>query len=205
MKKVFGVGLGAAMLLSLAGFTAAQAQPETTLPITTEQDMLCRDSENGLQFSVDGNEWVSQSNFEQNHPQINWWTASEYENWISEQKAELTALIGTNNGWYDGQGVYHDWTQETVDAQIAQYEKILKEIKAGVLYSKSTEDNIGLVQIPPNAEDVISVYGVDVVRSGGSTIHIGDYETEDKLREAIDDAVENGKLTKEEANSVTYQ
>lgn len=208
MKVVLGAGLGTIMLLSLAGFAsanAAQNQAEATPPVTVEQDMLCRDGEDGLQFSVDGSKWVSQSDYEKYLPQIDWWTVSEYENWIAEQRAELEALIGTGNGWYDGQGVYHEWTQEIVDAQITQYEKILEEIKAGVLYAKSNEDGIGYAQIPPNADDIITVYSTDFVRSDGSTIHIGDYETQKELQEAINKAVEDGKLTQEEVNSIDYQ
>ena len=142
MKMVLGAGLGAVMLLSLAGFASAnaeQSEMETSLSITIEQDMLSRDGENGVQFRVGDGEWVSQSDYEQSLPKIDWWTVSEYESWISEQRAELEALIGTGNGWYDGQGVYHEWTQEAVNAEIAQYEKILEEIKAGVLHSKPNE------------------------------------------------------------------
>lgn len=208
MKTVFGIGLGAVILLGSASFglaNAANDQGEITPFTTVEQDTLCRDSENGLQISVDGNNWVSQSDYEQSCPKIEWWTASEYEKWMSEQRAELEALIGTGNGWYDGQGVYHEWTQESVDAEIAQYEETLKEIKAGKLYSKPTEDNISYAQIPPNADDFVSVYSIDFAKGDGSTIHIGDYETVDKLKAAIDNAVEAGTLTQEEANSVVYQ
>lgn len=208
MKVVLGAGVGTVMLLSLVGFAsanAAQNQAEATPPVTVEQDMLCRDGEDGVQFSLDGSKWVSQSDCEKSLPQIDWWTVSEYENWIAEQRAELEALIGTGNGWYDGQGVYHQWTKEIVDAQITQYEKILEEMKAGVLYAKPNEDGIGYAQIPPNADDIITTYSTNFVRSDGSTIHIGDYETQKELQEAINRAVEDGKLTQEEANSIDYQ
>ena len=208
MKTVFGIGLGSVMLLSLVGFAstnAGQHQAETTPSTTVEQERFCRDSENGLRFRTGDGEWVSQSDYKQSLPQIDWWTVSEYENWIAEQRAELEALIGTGNGWYDGQGVYHEWTQEIVDAQIARYEKILEEIKAGELYSKPNEDGIGYAQIPPNADDIMTTYSTDFVRSDGSIIHIGDYETESELKEAIDNAVENGMITQEEADSVIYQ
>lgn len=208
MKVVLGAGLGTVMLLSLAGFAsanAAQNQAEAATPVTVEQDMLCRDGEDEVQFSPDGNKWVSQSDYEKSLPQIDWWTVSEYENWIAEQRAELEALIGTDHGWYDGQGVFHQWTKELVEAQITQYEKILEEMKTGVLYAKPNEDGISYAQIPPNADDIVTTYSTEFVRSDGSTIHIGGYETQKELQEAIDNAVEDGKITQEEANSIDYQ
>ena len=207
-KMVLGAGLGAIMLLSLAGFVsanAAQSQMETPPAETAAQDVLSWESENGVQFRVGDGEWVSQSDYEQSLPKTDWWTASEYESWIPKQKAELEALIGTGNGWYDGQGVFHEWTQETVDAEIARYEEILEEIKAGVLYAKPGEDDDSFAQIPPSDDDLVSSYGADFIESDGSTIHIGDYETENELNEAINNAVEAGKITQEEANSAFYQ
>ena len=65
---------------------------------------------------------------------------------------------------------YHEWTQEIVDAQIIQYEKILEEIKAGVLYAKPNEDGIGYAQIPPNADDIITVYSTDFVRNDAAAL-----------------------------------
>ena len=200
MKMVLGVGLGAVMLLSLAGYASANAEQnkmETPPPITTGQDTLSRESENGVQFRVGDGEWVSQSDYEQSLPKTDWWTVSEYEGWISEQRAELEALIGTGNGWYDGQGVYHEWTQETVNAEIAQYEKILEEIKSGVLHAKPNEAGDCVVQIPPSDDDFTQSYSADFLKSDGSTLHIGDYETEDELNEAISNAVEDGKIAQE--------
>lgn len=129
-KKLLGIGLGSLLLLSLVGFgtaAAAQHQTEAEPPISLEKEVLCRTGENGLQFSLDGNSWMPQSEYEKEIPKIDWWTASEYEDWIATQKTELEALIGTGDGWYDGQGVFHEWTQDSVNAQIAEYEKILDE------------------------------------------------------------------------------
>ena len=49
--------------------------------------------------------------------------------WTNEQKNEMEALIGTGDGWYDGQGVFHEFTQESVDAMIASYKETLESIK----------------------------------------------------------------------------
>lgn len=154
-KKLLGIGLGSLLLLSLVGFgtaAAAQHQTEAEPPISLEKEVLCRTGENGLQFSLDGNSWMLQSEYEKEIPKIDWWTASEYEDWIATQKTELEALIGTGDGWYDGQGVFHEWTQDSVNAQIAEYEKILDEIKSGTLYSKDNDEGIGYAQIPQMAK-----------------------------------------------------
>ena len=49
------------------------------------------------------------------------------------------------------------------------------------------------------------MYSTDFVRSDGSTIHIGDYETQKELQEAINRAMEDGELTQKEVNSIDYQ
>ena len=55
--------------------------------------------------------------------------------------------------------------------------------------------------IPP-IEDVVFSYSVDVTKDNGKTVHIGDYSTVEELDKAISDAVKNGQLTQEEADSV---
>ena len=207
-KKLLGIGLGSLLLFSLVGFgsaTAAQSQSETSPPISLEKELLCQAGENGLQFSFDGESWLSQSEYGKEIPQIDWWTASEYENWIATQKTELEALIGTGDGWYDGQGVFHEWTQDSVNAQIAEYEKILDEIKSGTLYSKDNDEGIGYAQIPPVDKDIVSVYGANFVRSDGSSFHIGDFTTQEELDNAIEKAVSDGQITQEEADTASYQ
>ena len=132
---------------------------------------------------------------------IEWWTAEEYEAWMNEQKNEMEALIGTGDGWYDGQGVFHEFTQESVDAMMDSYKETLESIKKGVLYSKDDGDGDTYSMIPPT-EDVVSSYSVDVTKDNGKTVHIGDYSTVEELDKAISDAVKNGQLTQEEADSV---
>lgn len=142
-------------------------KPKPSLPFPWRKKSCAEPGENGLQFSLDGNSWMPQSEYEKEIPKIDWWTASEYEDWIATQKTELEALIGTGDGWYDGQGVFHEWTQDSVNAQIAEYEKILDEIKSGTLYSKDNDEGIGYAQIPPDGKDIVSVYGANFVRSDG--------------------------------------
>ena len=105
------------------------------------------------------------------------------------------------SGKYDGQGVFHEFTQERVDAMMDSYKETLESIKKGVLYSKDDGDGDTYSMIPPT-EDVVSSYSVDVTKDNGKTVHIGDYSTVEELDKAISDAVKNGQLTQEEADSV---
>ena len=119
---------------------------------------------------------------------------------MNEQQKEMESLIGTGDGWYDGQGVFHELTQESVDAMMSSYRETLESIKNGVLYSKDSGDGDTYSMIPPT-EDVVSDYSVDITTDDGQKVHIGNYPTVEELDEAISDAVKTGKITQEEANA----
>lgn len=149
---------------------------------------------------------LAEADYEKNNPapDIEWWTAEEYEKWIATQKEELEALIGTGDGWYDGQGVFHEWTQESVDATIAEYQETLESIKSGTLYSKDNGEGDTYSMIPPT-EDVVSEYGVNVTKENGESVHIGNYASNEELDKALNDAVDNGQLTQAEADAAHQQ
>ena len=46
---------------------------------------------------------------------------------------------------------------------------------------------------------------MDFERSDGTSLHIGDFSTQEELEEAVEKAVAKGQITKAEANSVSYQ
>lgn len=211
-KKIWSIGLCGAICLSIAGVTYASyasALASDTLKVSTYEtvntsgkDILYQDTVGG-QISVDGKNWVDESDYEKNNtvPDVQWWTADEYEAWMNEQKKEMESLIGTGDGWYDGEGVFHEFTQESVAAMMDSYKGTLESIKKGVLYSKDNGDGDIYSMIPPT-EDVVSSYSVDVTKDNGKTVHIGDYSTVEELDKAISDTVKNGQLTQEEADSV---
>ena len=221
-KKILAIGLCGAICLSIAGVTYASALALDTPKVSTSEtgntsgaDILYQDTDGG-QISVDGKNWVAEADYEKNNaaPDVQWWTADEYEAWMNEQKKEMESLIGTGDGWYDGQGVFHEFTQESVDAMMdsyketlesikkgVYYKETLESIKKGVLYSKDDGDGDTYSMIPPT-EDVVSSYSVDVTKDNGKTVHIGDYSTVEELDKAISDAVKNGQLTQEEADSI---
>lgn len=201
---------GGVLCLSFASFVYAQGKTSDVNPTASDTNAVCESTEeilyqdiNGGQISTDGKNWISQSDYEKDVPQIEWWTAGEYEKWIYEQKKEMESLIGSNDGWYDGQGTFHKWTQESVDAIIAEYYQTLEDIKNGTLYSKEDGDDVSYSMIPPS-DDVECSYGVDVVKENGKSTHIGDYSTKGELDQAIQEAVKSGKLTEQEA-AAAYQ
>ena len=208
-KKNWSIGLCGAICLSIAGVTYASyasALASDTPKVSTYEtvntssaDILYQDTDGG-QISVDGKNWVDEADYEKNNtvPDVQWWTADEYEAWMNEQKKEMESLIGTGDGWYDGEGVFHEFTQESVAAMMDSYKGTLESIKKGVLYSKDSGDGDTYSMIPPT-EDVVSSYSVDVTKDNGKTVHIGDYSTVEELDKAISDAVKNGQLTQEEA------
>ena len=123
-KKILAIGLCGAICLGIAGVTYASALASDTPKVSTSEtgntsgaDILYQDTDGG-QISVDGKNWVAEVDYEKNNaaPDVQWWTADEYEAWMNEQKKEMESLIGTGDGWYDGQGVFHEFTQESVDA-----------------------------------------------------------------------------------------
>ena len=209
-KKLLAVSLCGALCLSLAGFTYASAQTADTPKTSAEEtaqtsstDILFNDADG---ISTDGENWVAEADYEKNNPtpDVEWWTAEEYEKWIAEQKKELEALIGTGDGWYDGQGVFHEWTRESVDATIAEYQETLESIKNGVLYSKDNGEGDNYSMIPPS-EAVVSEYGVDVTKENGESVHIGNYASDEELNQALNDAVDNGQITQADADAAHQQ
>lgn len=209
-RKLLVAGLCGALCLSLAGFTYASAQAAATPKTSAEEtaqmsstDIFFNDADG---ISTDGENWVTEADYEKNNPapDIEWWTAEEYEQWITTQKEELEALIGTGDGWYDGQGFFHEWTQESVDATIAEYQETLESIKNGTLYSKDNGEGDTYSMISPT-EDVVSEYGVNVTKENGESVHIGNYASSEELDRALNDAVDNGQLSQDEADAAHQQ
>lgn len=207
-KKILVVGLCGAICLSVAGFTYASALASDTPKVsafetenTSGVDILYQDTDGG-QIITDGENWIAEADYEKNNaaPNVQWWTADEYEAWMNEQQNEMESLIGTGDGWYDGQGVFHELTQESVDAMMSSYRETLENIKNGVLYSKDSGDGDTYSMIPPT-EDVVSDYSVDITTDDGQKVHLGNYSTVEELDEAISDAFKTGKLTQEEAKA----
>lgn len=93
-QKILAIGLCGAICLSIAGVTYASASASDTPKVSTSEtgntsgaDILYQDTDGG-QISVDGKNWVAEADYEKNNaaPDVQWWTADEYEAWMNEQK-----------------------------------------------------------------------------------------------------------------------
>ena len=164
---------GVAYANALASDTSKGLIPETEN--ISSADILYQDTDGG-KISTDGKKWIAEADYEKNN-------------------------AAPGDGWYDGQGIFHEFTRESVDAMIDGYKETLENIKNGVLYSKDSEDGDTYSMIPPT-DDVVSDISVDITKDNGKTVHIGNYSTVEELDNAISDAVKNGQLTQEEADSV---
>lgn len=54
-------------------------------------------------------------------------------------------------------------------------------------------------------EDVVSEYGVNVTKENGESVHIGNYASSEELDRALNDAVDNGQLSQDEADAAHQQ
>ena len=160
----------------------------------------------------DGNttKTLSEEEFEQQYPSpvIEWWTYDEYKNWLDNEKETLQSVIG-QKGWTSAQGEFV-WTQEMVDETIAEYEKVLQEIKDGMMYSK-TVDGEQDIMVGYNPEDIVtsSSYDYFVKLENGEEKFFGPYETPDELLAAVEsfcnDQVKLGNMDQSEAREIVSQ
>ena len=110
-----------------------------------------------IYYSFDNGETfqpLTEEEFQQRSPVIEWWTYEEYAAWLEQEKGNLQSMLG-ETGFTGGRGEFV-WTQEIIDETIAQYEGILEEIKAGQLYSKTVdgEDSIMISVSPANSTEI---------------------------------------------------
>lgn len=92
--SIFIGSLCGAICLSVAGFTYASALASDTPKVSTSEtentsgvDILYQDTDGG-RISTDGKNWIAEADYEKNNtaPDVQWWTADEYETWMNEQK-----------------------------------------------------------------------------------------------------------------------
>lgn len=202
---------GAAAISAKAEKSNAGTPADRSVEKETSSLMSTEDENGRTQYSEDGENWMTEAEYEKEHPEsdVVWWTYEEYKAWLDNERAALPALIGQPHHYYDANGVLQKdvWTKEKIDAAILQYEQELERIKNGEKVSKTVDgdDNIGMSMTPP-AEAPAVEHSSTVHASGGNTIDLGSYDTKEEASKAIRDYCEKqvkaGKMTQQEADSI---
>lgn len=167
------------------------------------------DADGDTWYSEDnGATWLTETQFSQKHPTpvYEWWTYDEYKAWLAKEKETLQEMADTSAEIETSAGKYV-WTQELTDETIAQYEKILEDIKNGWLISKSVNgDTNGMASYHPNDIATTTGYEFTYETESGEQIHIGPFESKSEydaaLKEFCAKLVVEGKMTQSEANAI---
>lgn len=142
--------IGTLVLAALIGVGAinpgktSAAQPETVVSTNDDSDgvMSYKDKESGKSFVSEdnGKTWVSEEAYNNSHPMIRyeWWTYEEYKAWLEQERKNLQEMADEHTKVETSEGSF-TWTQELTDQYLAEYEQTLKDIKNGLLVSKSVD------------------------------------------------------------------
>ena len=152
---------------------------------------------------------MSAEEFERQHPSpvIEWWTYDEYKKWLDNEKETLQSMIGEKSWTSQGEFV---WTQEMVDETIAEYEKMLQDIKDGMMYSKTVDGETDImVGYDPKYVSSSGGYELFVTLESGEEKLFGPYETHSELHAAVEsfcnDQVKLGNMDQSEAREIVSQ
>lgn len=155
--------------------TSAAQVPHKHVEHVAEDAVLISNGESGeALYSLDGGKtFVNKEQLGIDIPDVEWWTAEEYAEWLENEKKNLACIIG-ERCWTSGTG-WFTWTQEKVDETIAMYEGILEQIKHGCKISKSVDgcEDVMLAHCPDDifniSEHEILTCDEDAVKS--SQVH----------------------------------
>lgn len=164
------------------------------------------DDEGVLRFSVDGGRsWLTIDEYRAAYTvEAEYYTYEEYKEWIEQEKTALEALVGTGvKGWNETDG-WFEWTQEKVDAAIAEYESTLEDILSGAQVSKpSGAESARFSIFYPSRGEIIEAaqsmrdVTVTVVEAGRDAVSMASEALQD-TREALEEtakAVEDSVKT----------
>ena len=162
-------------------------------------------------FEDENTTWtMSAEEFERQHPSpvIEWWTYDEYKNWLDNERESLQEMIGEKS-WTSAHGEFV-WTQEMVDETIAEYEKVLQDIKDGMMYSKTVDGETDImVGYDPKYISSSGGYELFVTLENGEEKLFGPYEAHSELLAAVEsfcnDQVRLGNMEQSEAREIIGQ
>lgn len=100
----------------------------------------------------------SRYEFNQAHPLpvYEWWTYDGYKAWLEQEKIMLQEMANEKAFIETSEGKFV-WTQEMTNQFITEYEQMLKEIKNGLLVSKSADGNTDCMA-SYNPKDIVSIH-----------------------------------------------
>ena len=140
MKKTSLVGIILAMTL-VVGVLAVFATTATPDGISRENIQKASDATYASKVKIgidEGIKWMNVEEFKKATTlDVVWWTYDEYKTWLEQEKLNLQNAIGkktwnSTDGWFV-------WTQEKVDKKIRIYEQDLRDIKNGMMISKTVD------------------------------------------------------------------
>lgn len=159
------MGLGVLGSLNVFAESSTLNAPTASLPLqetgasssTTDHSegvMSYKDKKSGKSFVSEDNgvTWISEEDYNNSHPTTNyeWWTYDEYKVWLEQEKKTLQEMADDHTMVETSEGAFM-WTQELTDQCITEYEQTLKDIKNGLLVSKSVDgDTECLTTFNPN-------------------------------------------------------
>lgn len=178
-----------------------------------------KDGKNYVKFTDDGKTYKTmlEEDYEKNFPApvIEWWTYDEYKDWLDNRKVEIQQHIGRVIGT-DSQGDII-LTQELANEIIADYEKILEEIKSGIKVSKtingegidSDSDEASIITMDPRDMEMgksVPSLTLYIRLENGEEKHFGPYETAEELLNVVkpfcEAQVKNGNMKQSEYDEI---
>lgn len=215
MKKmtVFNFALGLIVIATTATVFVTSAMTTESLPnkevVTNTAITMTRTNKDGKnEYSLDeGETWISQSQWEQQSPQVEWWTYEEYKEWLEKEKIELQKVVGSGAKYMEN-GEWVEWTQKTVDKAIEQLENTLEQIEAGIKVSKTIDGKEDIIlSVNTSDENYLNVgHTASFVRENGETIEFDTFASQKELWNAIKkyckEQVELGEMSQSEADEI---
>ena len=178
-----------------------------------------KDGKNYVKFTDDGKTYKTmlEEDYEKNFPApvIEWWTYDEYKDWLDNRKVEIQQDIGRVIGT-DSQGDII-LTQELANEIIADYEKILEEIKSGIKVSKTINgesidgdsDEASIITMDPRDMEMgksVPSLTLYIRLENGEEKHFGPYETAEELLNVVkpfcEEQVKNGNMKQSEYDEI---
>ncbi len=166
-KGLISVMAACAVVMGVTGAfaTSAAENPEKE---TEDIIMLAQGGENGgIFYSLDGGKtYISSEEYEKlfgKNDEVEWWTYDEFKEWLENEKKELQNALG-EKAWTQSDG-HFVWTQEKIDETIAEYEKILEQIKNGAKISKTVNGDPDIMLMLGNYENTETMDNASVIAS----------------------------------------